>query len=445
MKKKLHGIIICMLLLAAAVPVVESLKNTGNTPTILNHKVTMMRYIKENVPPVFGTPSPMNNSLKTSLNFTWSISINDPDGDGFNWSIQCNNGQENNESGASNGTKSLQVSGLLEGIVYTVWVNATDPTGSAQYTRAWYRFTTKINEPPVFGIPEPANGSTKIPLNVTWSIPIIDPDGDNFNWAIHASNGQSTTALNASNGTKSLILSNLSYATMYTIWVNATDGNGSGLYTRAWYTIITRAVNEPPVFGIPQPANQSMDVAVNFTWGIPINDLDGDVFNWSIQCSNGQGNNGTDASNGTKSLLITGLASSTPYKVWVNATDPAGSNQTTTAWYIFTTQAINQTVITITATPTILWPPNHKMRNVLINGSIIGAPENASVIFTVEDEYHFVEPTISSFGQIIQLHAWRFGNDLDGRTYTITVTVTDGLGHTATASTIVLVPHDQGN
>ena len=33
------------------------------------------------------------------------------------------------------------------------------------------------------------------------------------------------------------------------------------------------------------------------------------------------------ASNGTKSLSLSGLTYSTTYKVWVNATDPTGSNQ----------------------------------------------------------------------------------------------------------------------
>jgi len=103
-------------------------------------------------------------------------------------------------------------------------------------------------------------------------------------------------------------------------------------------------------------------------------------------------------------------------------------------------------VVTISASPTILWPPNHKMKNVLISGSATDAGSGiASVTFTVEDEYNLVEPTLTAFGQIIQLEAWRNGNDMDGRIYTITATATDNLGHVTTALTIVRVPHDQGN
>jgi len=103
-------------------------------------------------------------------------------------------------------------------------------------------------------------------------------------------------------------------------------------------------------------------------------------------------------------------------------------------------------VVTISASPNSLWPPNHKMKNVLVGGSATDAVSGiASITFTVEDEYDLVEPTLTGFGQTIQLQAMRYGYDMDGRTYTITATATDNLGHIATASAIVLVPHDQGN
>lgn len=102
-------------------------------------------------------------------------------------------------------------------------------------------------------------------------------------------------------------------------------------------------------------------------------------------------------------------------------------------------------IVTISASPNALWPPNHKMKNVLISGSATDAGTGiATITFTVVDEYGQVQPTITHFGQTIQLEAWRNGNDMDGRAYTITAIATDNLGHAATASTVVLVPHDQG-
>jgi hypothetical protein len=98
---------------------------------------------KENTPPVFGTPSPINGSSNNLLSLTWSILISDPNGDSFSWTIQCSNGQKANKTGESNGTKSLSLLGLAYSKIYKVWVNATDPTGSGLYTRKWYTFTTK--------------------------------------------------------------------------------------------------------------------------------------------------------------------------------------------------------------------------------------------------------------------------------------------------------------
>jgi hypothetical protein len=96
-----------------------------------------------NSPPVFGTPSPINGSANNTLSLNWSIPINDSEGDTFSWTINCSNGQVNNGTGATNGTKSLILSSLAYSTTYKVWVNATDPTGSGLYTRKWYTFTTK--------------------------------------------------------------------------------------------------------------------------------------------------------------------------------------------------------------------------------------------------------------------------------------------------------------
>jgi hypothetical protein len=64
---------------------------------------------------------------------------------------------------------------------------------------------------------------------------------------IQCSNGQSNSGTGTTNGTKSLALSSLAYATTYKIWVNATDPTGSGLYTRKWFTFSTQQQpNSPP-------------------------------------------------------------------------------------------------------------------------------------------------------------------------------------------------------
>jgi hypothetical protein len=143
--------------------------------------------------------------------------IIDPDGDPFSWTIQCSNGQYASGSGASNGTKTLYVSGLAPLTSYLVWVNTTDPYGTGLFVRKWFTFSTGINLPPVFGDPVPANGTQNTNLTFTWNIPITDPEGDLVTWSIQCSNGQYASGSGASNGTKSLALSGLASLTSYLV------------------------------------------------------------------------------------------------------------------------------------------------------------------------------------------------------------------------------------
>jgi len=336
-----------------------------------------------NQPPVFGISIPTNGSANNQLNLTWSIPINDPEGNQLVWTIQCSNGQTTIGCGQTNGTKSLSLTGLKFLTTYKVWVNATDLNGSGIYTRKWYTFTTKtnlINTPPVFGTSSPANGSTGNLLSLSWRIPINDPEGNNFTWTIQCNNGQTNTSTGATNGTKTLVLTGLTFLTTYKVWVNATDPTGSGLYTRRWYTFVTRG-NSPPVFGVSSPANGSTGNLLSLSWNIPISDAEGNTFSWTIQCSNKQVNSGTAASNGTKSLSLSELTYSTTYKIWVNATDPTGSNLYTRKWYTFTTKPLPPMKVIITKPLENTLYIQNKERRSLSTDTIIYGPItiNASV------------------------------------------------------------------
>jgi len=96
------------------------------------------------------------------------------------------------------------------------------------------------NLPPVFGTPIPNDSSTNNSRNFIWSIPISDPEGNIFSWTIQCSNGQKNSELDAVNWTKTLALSDLAFSMTYTVWVNATDPYGSGLYTKKVYTFTTK-------------------------------------------------------------------------------------------------------------------------------------------------------------------------------------------------------------
>jgi hypothetical protein len=136
-----------------------------------------------------------------------------------------------------------------------------------------------------------------------------------------------------------------------------------------------------------------------------------------------------------------------------SATDPTITNSAVQTFEVSAGDSTPPT-ITIGANPSSLWPPDHKMVPVVISGTITDAQSGvnaASGTFTVVDEYGLVQPsgtfTVNADGSYaftVSLEASRDGNDADGRLYTITIQVSDNAGNLSSGSTIVVVPHDQG-
>jgi hypothetical protein len=110
-------------------------------------------------------------------------------------------------------------------------------------------------------------------------------------------------------------------------------------------------------------------------------------------------------------------------------------------------------VVTASAHPTSLWPPNHKFVPVTVRGHVSDASGGVPgvVSYHVVDEYGNVQPSgtarVDAHGNysfVVSLQSSRFGQDKNGRHYRIIVTATDEAGNTGSASTTVIVPHDQG-
>ncbi len=106
-------------------------------------------------------------------------------------------------------------------------------------------------------------------------------------------------------------------------------------------------------------------------------------------------------------------------------------------------------VINASATPSQLWPPNHKMANVAVGYAIVDNCGPVTVTLSVASN----EP-IDGTGDgdtapdwivvndhLVQLRAERAGTGT-GRVYTITITATDCAGQSGSATVTVTVPHD---
>src|SRR5271157_348756 len=112
-------------------------------------------------------------------------------------------------------------------------------------------------------------------------------------------------------------------------------------------------------------------------------------------------------------------------------------------------------VVSVSANPSSIWPPNGKMVPVTVSGAItdsLSGVDPSTAAFNVVDEYGQIQPSGSvslgaggSYSFTVALQASRNGNDKDGRQYTITVSAKDLAGNLGSAATVVTVPHDQGH
>ncbi|HKO44942.1 MAG TPA: family 10 glycosylhydrolase [Pyrinomonadaceae bacterium] len=111
-------------------------------------------------------------------------------------------------------------------------------------------------------------------------------------------------------------------------------------------------------------------------------------------------------------------------------------------------------VLTLSATPSVIWPATGQVVNVAIDGtgsdSVSGS---ASVSYVITDEYgtpmnlplRSLTGSSTTWTEALAVEARRDGTDKDGRTYVVVATLTDVAGNSASATITILVPHDQGN
>lgn len=308
-----------------------SYNQTDNTYSI---NVSSTQATTLNTPPTLGAPTPANQSTGQPSTFIWSLWVQDADLDLFNWSIECDNGQTNNGFNDVNGIKQLDLNNLDLETTYTIWVNVTDGFDSIS---AWFVFSTRLANEPDAPTSFNAVSLSVDMINLSWTI------GDNtdttyIEWnTLSTWNREEGTLLYNSTGS-STVHSGLAPHTQYfyQAWgYNQTDTIYSSIY--AADNSITW--NTPPTIGTPDPANGSIDLETSITWSIVINDLDNDVVDWMITCSNGQSSSDISDTTGLKQLILSDLEFATLYIIWVNVTDGFDSIQ---EWFAFSTRMANE-------------------------------------------------------------------------------------------------------
>jgi hypothetical protein len=104
----------------------------------------------------------------------------------------------------------------------------------------------------------------------------------------------------------------------------------------------------------------------------------------------------------------------------------------------------------VSVDPTVLWPVNHKMRNIAVTySSSDNCPGTVTCTLSVTSNEHMNGAGDGNTGDdweivnnhAVKLRAERTGGGM-GRVYTITIRCTDQAGNTGVATTTVAVPHD---
>jgi PKD repeat protein len=271
-----------------------------------------------------------------------------------------------------------------------------------------------------------------VTLNGTGS---SDSDNDTltyyWNWTGGSATGATPTALFPLGNT--------------TVTLTATDGQYNA--TDAVNIIVQADTTAPvvdagPDVNVEQESHEGTEVILNGTATNTVSTRFN--FTWS--------ENGMvlkDEANVTDTTLIYTFNLGT-HIVTLNATDMAGN----TASGNVTVTVIDTTPpeINATATPSALWPPNHKYVEVKINVSVYDicdpSPTLTFVSITSNEPGNSVGDGNTANDIVIvndftfNLRAERSGTG-SGRTYTITYQATDISGNTAMASVTIEVPHNQ--
>jgi len=303
--------------------------------------VTYWYKFTTNTIPTLSTPSPSNGSTGQARLVSTSIIANtggDSDSLTLTWYNNKTGGWVNygHNNSVANGTY-LQSDTWASSYTTEYWWKVSIYDGTSNISSV-YHFTTGTNGVPILSSPSPGNASTGQSKSVRTVI-TANTGGDAdlltltwFNnktgaWVNYGHNNSVTNGTYKQSETWASI-----YNTEYWWKVTIFDGTTNITYL---YHFTTKA-DTPPSFTGESPSNSSIGVALSLaSWSITINDIDADTFNWTIQTSPNVGSSSANgATNGSKSDAIAGLAYSTLYKVYVNATD---GTAWTRAWYKFTT------------------------------------------------------------------------------------------------------------
>lgn len=202
--------------------------------------------------------------------------------------------------------------------------------------------------------------------------------------------------------------------------------------------------------------NATVECGVPVTYNATVSDIDGDAVQATWTLNGAPVETDKIAAGGPPSGGVAAYTSELPDGVnslAVIATDSYG-NVTTSLSTITVVDTVAPVIVSTSANPKVLWPPNHKLVPVRISAKIKDACGSTTwKILSVRSNQAVdakgsgnTSPDWRITGNhTLLLRAERSGKGDKGRVYTITVQATDEAGNKSARSEVrVLVPHDKG-
>jgi len=211
---------------------------------------------------------------------------------------------------------------------------------------------------------------------------------------------------------------------------------------------VEEGVNIPPIVEETNvtPANLSSNQELSLPWSVFLKDLNGDLLNWTLECSNGQFALGENDSNYTrKELPLSGLSYNTEYSVYVIVNDGTSWTNKT---FKFTTKSSGNNNNNNNNEEENYVPPLNKKPTANPGGPYTGyirqtitlnASESTDPDGTITSyEWDLGDGNTATGMQIT--HAYT-----QAETYTITLKVTDNKGASRTATTTATITQNPGD
>ncbi|MEF8806146.1 MAG: hypothetical protein V5A63_18905, partial [Bacteroides sp.] len=283
---------------------------------------------------VLSGENPGDNSIASIDTTQVNVTMEEYNGEEFNWTISGPNITTNSGTYDTNGSKTALISKSLLYNEQIIWnVSSISDNGTALWVNRTYTFSTPTNNTPQHSNLIPGNGATGVPLDQgTISFDLNDAEGDLMNWSVTTSPSiGSDSETYKTNGTYSIPISSLAYDTTYQWTLKTEDDAKSDEWNNQTYsfTTVTSSQNPPDTPTSPSPSDGATGQSVDLTISCAVSDPDGDSLNTTFYWTNDTiiGYDDTTPSGGRADTSVTNLNFNTTYTWYAIVNDSSYSTQ----------------------------------------------------------------------------------------------------------------------